>query len=119
MNSIWITEFARGFTLPLPPRNNRYYRHDRGITHLSSEGKQYKQTVAALLHGMTPLEGNVVLHATIFRARKAGDLDGFFKGLLDAMNGIAYTDDRQIVELHAYREDDKDDPRVEVRVEAQ
>jgi hypothetical protein len=33
-----------------------------------------------------------------------------------ALNGIAYCDDSQVVELHAYRLDDKDHPRVEVQV---
>lgn len=32
-------------------------------------------------------------------------------------NGIAYSDDGQIVELHAYRFDDKNNPRMEVEIE--
>jgi Holliday junction resolvase RusA-like endonuclease len=37
--------------------------------------------------------------------------------LEDALNGLAYEDDKQIVELHAYRYDDKKNPRIEIEVE--
>jgi Holliday junction resolvase RusA-like endonuclease len=43
-------------------------------------------------------------------------LDNRLKVLLDALNGIAYNDDADIVELHAYRLDDKHDPRVELKI---
>lgn len=104
-------------TLPLPPRNNIYYRNFRGKMHLSTEGRDYKDTVHLLCHGSEPLEGAVCVNVDVYRARKAGDLDGYAKGLLDALNGVAYHDDAQIVELHMRRFDDKHDPRVEVTVE--
>ena len=50
------------------------------------------------------------------RPAKRGDLDNTTKVTLDALNGIAYSDDSQIVELHAYRFDDKDNPRMEVEI---
>ena len=33
-------------TLPYPPSNNRYYRHNRGRTHISAEGQAYRDSVA-------------------------------------------------------------------------
>jgi Holliday junction resolvase RusA-like endonuclease len=36
---------------------------------------------------------------------------------LDNLQGIAYVNDRQIVEIHARRFDDKANPRVEVIIE--
>jgi len=45
-------------------------------------------------------------------------LDNTLKVLLDALNGCAWVDDSQVVELHALRLEDPADPRVEVRVEA-
>ncbi|HGU8496160.1 crossover junction endodeoxyribonuclease RusA, partial [Escherichia coli] len=33
-------------TLPWPPSNNRYYRHNRGRTHVSAEGQAYRDNVA-------------------------------------------------------------------------
>lgn len=102
------------FTLPLPPRNNVYYRHGRGVTYLSKEGREYKKAVAELLDA-APTERDVVVSAVIYRKRKCGDVDGYAKGLLDAMAGLVYDDDKRVVELHLYRRDDKENPRVEVR----
>jgi Holliday junction resolvase RusA-like endonuclease len=53
----------------------------------------------------------------VYRPRKAGDLSNRIKVLEDALNGIAWIDDKQIVEIHARREDDASNPRVEVRIE--
>ena len=37
---------------------------------------------------------------------------------LDSLRGIAYADDKQIVEIHAYRRDDPANPRIEVVIES-
>jgi crossover junction endodeoxyribonuclease RusA len=65
---------------------------------------------------MRPFAGPVAVYLHVYRARKAGDLDNSAKVLLDALQGVAYNDDAQIVELHLYRHDDKANPRVEVEV---
>jgi crossover junction endodeoxyribonuclease RusA len=105
--------------LPYPPANNRYYRSvpGRGVL-LSAEARRYKEEagMVALAAGVRPVDGPVALTITLYRPAKRGDVDGRLKGLLDALNGIAYQDDSQVVELHAYRLDDKDYPRVEVQV---
>lgn len=103
-------------TLPLPPLNNRYYRHARGLTYLSREGREYKRTVSALMDGIEPIDGPVCLSARVYRARNAGDLDSYQKGLLDAMEGHGYANDRQIVAMHLYKDLDRKNPRVEVRI---
>ena len=36
-------------TLPWPPSNNRYYRHNRGRTHVSAEGQAYRANVARII----------------------------------------------------------------------
>ncbi len=38
-------------TLPRPPSNNRYYRHNRGRTHISAEGQAYRDNVARIIKG--------------------------------------------------------------------
>ncbi|EKW75865.1 endodeoxyribonuclease RusA family protein, partial [Escherichia coli 97.1742] len=38
-------------TLPWPPSNNRYYRHNRGRTHISAEGQAYRDNVARIIKG--------------------------------------------------------------------
>ena len=50
------------------------------------------------------------------RPQRSGDLDNRLKCLLDSLNGIAWSDDGQIVEIHAYRHDDKKNPRVEIEI---
>jgi Holliday junction resolvase RusA-like endonuclease len=51
----------------------------------------------------------------LYRPRAAGDLDNYFKGLLDCLSGAAgYEDDSQIAELHAYRHESKERPRAEL-----
>lgn len=111
------------FTLPIPPSANAYWKLDRrGFIRVSDEARSYKATVhkTALQTQCPhkPLEGDVWVTLTVFRKRKAGDLDNFQKVLLDALKGVAFVDDSQVVEIHARREDDAKNPRVEVRVEA-
>ena len=36
-------------SLAWPPSNNRYYRHNRGRTHISTEGRQYRYLVAEVI----------------------------------------------------------------------
>ncbi|WP_255302463.1 RusA family crossover junction endodeoxyribonuclease, partial [Enterobacter cloacae] len=36
-------------TLPWPPSNNRYYRHNRGRTHISADGLAYRYVVASVI----------------------------------------------------------------------
>lgn len=106
-------------TLPVPPSVNRYWRNYNGRTVLSDEALVYKQETALIARtaGVEPLSGDVALTVRFYRARKSGDLDNRLKAIGDALNGIAYLDDKQIVEIHAYRHDDPENPRVEIEVE--
>jgi crossover junction endodeoxyribonuclease RusA len=109
-------------TLPYPPSANRYWRNYNGRMVVSDEARVYKELVAyewlAQSHGADCLEGNVSLTLKVYRPRKSGDLSNRIKVLEDALNGLAYEDDSQVKELHAYRYDDKLNPRVEVEIEA-
>ncbi len=106
--------------LPYPPSANRYWRTVNGHPVVSAEARAYKQGVKLRLLSegyRNPPSCPVVLFATFYRPRKAGDLSNRIKVLEDALNGIAWIDDGQVVEIHARREDDKLNPRVEVRIE--
>ena len=106
-------------TLDYPPSSNRYWRHVDGKVLLSAAARDYRRLAGlqAACAGMrAPLEGPVVVTLTLYRPAKRGDLDNRVKVLLDALNGIAYRDDSQVVELHAYRREDRANPRVEVDV---
>jgi crossover junction endodeoxyribonuclease RusA len=53
------------------------------------------------LHGKPLIEGEVLMALTFSGARAAQDVDNLAKGVLDALNGIAYADDRQVTRLVA------------------
>ena len=111
-------------TLPYPPSANRYWRHcvinGRVSVYLSGEAKKYKRDIAVigLSLGCKPLEGRVRFTAKVFRPRKSGDLMNREKVLCDALQQVAYIDDSQITEAHFFLFDDRENPRVEVHVEA-
>ena len=106
--------------LPYPPSSNRYWRHFRGRTVISAEARAYRLLVASLCasHGITPLVGDVSFEASVYRPQKRGDLDNRLKIILDALQGHAFSDDKQITAIRLSRHDDKANPRVEVTIEA-
>lgn len=106
-------------TLPYPPTANLYWRVYRGRPVKSNEARAYQQGVRfrAAAARAKPIAGDVYLRAVLYRPARRGDLDNTLKVLLDALQGYAYANDNQIVELHAVRLEDPADPRVEVTVE--
>jgi crossover junction endodeoxyribonuclease RusA len=105
--------------LPVPPGANRYWQWTpRGIAP-SKAARAYKQTIAKMLLGQvsTVLADPLKVSVRIYRPRRSGDLDGYLKCLLDACNRVVWEDDKQVVELHAYRDDCAENPRVELVVE--
>lgn len=100
--------------LPVPPSANRYWRMGNNRMIVSEEAQQYKWQVKLLCGQLEPFAGNVAVKFTVYRARKSGDLDNYTKVLLDALKGLIYPDDAAVVEIHAMRDDDKGNPRVEL-----
>lgn len=118
-----LEELADGFaslafTLPMPPSSNRYWRHGgNGKVYRSDEANAYLQEVSYALIGLTPFENcEVEVKAIFYFGRKQGDLDNRLKILLDALQGRAYVNDKQISTILAYRGYDKANPRVLVEV---
>ena len=62
-----------------------------------------------------PLEGDVAVHMKIWYASRRPDLDESL--ILDLLQGVAYTNDRQVREKHIYWGLDRDNPRTEILVE--
>lgn len=108
--------------MPFPPSANRYWRsitvRGQARVLISAEARAYKRRIAEDGKALKakPLEGKVAVQLIAYRPRRIGNLDNTLKVTLDALQGIAYLDDEQIVEIHAYRCEDKADPRIEVEV---
>jgi len=123
--------------LPTPPSNNRYWRNlllpGRGrktksnptglaaVTVTSVEARVYVQNVKVEFHrqlgyDIPPFTGPVRLSIVWRRERRAGDLSNRIKVVEDALRGLAYVDDSQVVSLSAERVDGER-PGVTVRVE--
>lgn len=107
-------------TLPWPASNgNHQYTIARNRKILSGSARLYKKEVDAwcLVERVKPLGGPLRATIRLFRPRRVGDVDGPIKQILDAVQGHAYANDSQIVELHVYRGDDKHRPRVELEID--
>lgn len=112
--------------LPMPPSSNRYWRSAAvknksgkwiAVTYLSDEAKEFKKIVQRIACRKTLIYGEVVVTVKVFRARRSGDFHNRKKVLYDAMQGIVYANDSQIVEDHGFQRDDAKRPRVEVEIQ--
>lgn len=117
----WKAETSFGitlYTLPMPPSANTYWRNINGKTLVSEEAREYKKEIAKLASrlGMRPAQGTVGVMIQVYRQQKSGDLDNRIKVTLDALRGVAFEDDAQVTEIHAFRYDDKDNSRIVVSI---
>ena len=88
-------------SLPWPPSNNRYYRHNRGRTHISAEGQASRDSVARIIKDSmldiglaTPVKNRIECHMPDRRRR---DLDNLQKATFDALTKSGFwLDDQQV-----------------------
>src|SRR5687768_4557590 len=113
---------AANLTLPEPPSANRWWRNVNGRMVTSKAARDYKAAVElyCVTERVRKIRAPIPVRVFVWwhRARKSGDLDKRLGVLLDALQGLAYDNDSQIVSLHAERYDCKANPRIEVRLEA-
>lgn len=86
---------------PIPKARPRV---GKGHTHTPEKTRDYEARVgwAARAAGVLPFTGDVRITLTFLRkGKRRADLDNMVKSCVDGMNGIAYEDDKQVVELHA------------------
>jgi len=96
---------------PYPPSANRYWRIWGGRVVRSTEATSYKSICKgiATLSKHPKIDGpvsiNVLLHPKKTKSGAASktriDLDNAMKVVIDAMNGVAYADDSQVVRIVA------------------
>lgn len=111
------------FKIPIEPRPMPRPRFANGRTYTPQEFVDYKEQVKAsavkAMDGVQPLKGELKCVMRFFRkfnrsSRRFGDCDNLFKAVADALNGICYEDDSQIVVASVEKHVDKENPRVEV-----
>lgn len=96
-----VLEFSVNGKQPIPfkraGRNGKY-------TYTPPDMAKWEATVseAAQEAGATPLAGDMAIELTFRREkRNRADLDNLSKCVLDALNGVAYVDDKQVIQLIA------------------
>ena len=107
---------------PVPKERPRFGK-GRGYTSKATRDAEARvassfQEQAGLTHTITePLTGPVKFVARFYRKNNVtADLDNCLKLTSDALNGIAWVDDKQIKKLRADYYVDPDEPRTEIEI---
>jgi crossover junction endodeoxyribonuclease RusA len=105
--------------VPVPKGRPRFFR---GHAVTPKRTRDYEKKVrevamaAAAECGWVADDRDCWLNVIVCRAAKRGDLDNYVKAITDAINGVAYDDDRRIAYINAVRREDKNYPKVTVRL---
>lgn len=95
--------------LPPPVSANRYWRIFGGRVVKSAEARSYRAEVQIKARDVTPLDGPVSVHIALcpeltrkgVASKTRLDLDNCLKVALDALQGIAFNNDKQVIKLVA------------------
>jgi Holliday junction resolvase RusA-like endonuclease len=116
----WVGAHTVSIRLPMPPTVNNFYAVVRGRKITSAEGRAWIAEAVAACHRQVcghPFRGEVKVEATVYRARRAGDLSNRIKPVEDVLQKAEIlVNDSQIAELHWKRRDDKANPHVYVTI---
>lgn len=112
------------FVIPGPPvpkaRARTVVKGGRTLSYTPAATRAYERSVRLLAKacGVRRTERPVVIRVYCYLAdARRRDLDNLVKAITDGLNGVAYADDSQIVELHATKSVDRTHPRAVVTVE--
>ena len=114
---------ASCLTLPFPPALNSYYRHvvvrGQPRTLISADGREYRERVKRVVGPVATLRGRLAVCVLACPPdRRARDLDGMHKALLDALTHAGvWADDSLIDVLMTVRGDRVRGGRVVLRIE--
>lgn len=105
------------------PQNHIWRKGPRGV-YLTSTAREYKDAIR--FHALAAARTNdwpkpekitscaVIIHA--FNPHKLADCDAFAKLVLDALEGILFTNDRVVTEITQRKIFDADEPRIQLTV---
>jgi len=118
-------------TLPSPPSLNSLYGRSKMGVYKKKEHSRYIEQIQKILilNKILPLQGDLSLTMTWYRAKRRGDLDNIFKTIWDGLaiqtalvnkkrvpvsKYALFENDSQITVLVARKDYDKKNPRVEI-----
>lgn len=107
---------------PIPCGRPKVARGGRR-TFMPARTQDYKKTITeaarAALEQTPNFDANAQAYAVsivVWRAVRTGDWDNFGKSVCDAVNAVAYPDDRLIEDGHVQLRIDRKNPRVDVEI---
>lgn len=113
------------FTIPGQPRSKGRPRtftwKGRIITKTPDDTKKYEKVVrlSAQAAGCQRIVGGVMLRAHFYLENlRRVDVDNLIKAIKDALKGVAWNDDSQVVEMIVTKHLDRERPRVEVWIDS-
>ena len=101
---------------PIPKARPRVYR-GRAITEVATMRAEQLVVMHARRAKVKPIEGPLVVELWFFRdSKRRCDWDNLAKLTCDALNGVAWQDDDQVVDAIVHKRIDKEHPRTEVHI---
>lgn len=103
-----------------PVSINKRYTIARGRNILSTEYRNAKQELEWEIKSQWKYlpsdEEDISLNIIIYYSGRKADIDAYIKILLDAMEGIVYSNDGLVSELHVFRKKVKKDPQIIIQI---
>jgi crossover junction endodeoxyribonuclease RusA len=112
-------ELVLELTIPGEPVPKARVRVTRRGTYTPAKTLHHEMDIEILARQFikTPVRGPIVFDADFFMGNnRRVDWDNLAKCATDALNGIAWADDSQIVQAHVGKWVDREQPRTELRV---
>lgn len=86
---------------------------------MTKEGKAMKDGVAWEIKSQWKqkiTEEDIAVNIVFYLKDNRNDLDNLLKAFLDSGTGTIWKNDRQITEIHCFKEIDKNNPRIELSI---
>lgn len=104
-------------TLSLPPTDNHIYGQRGKMRFMYKEAVDWKKAVGIIAKEskLKYTEEDVVVGEIHFYLKHPRDIQGSLKLLFDALEGVYYKNDKQVIQFGAvFKHKDKDNPRIEL-----
>lgn len=102
----------------IPISVNAAYRRSEGHgMHMTSEAHAYKEAIHWTAWEKRRIHKTPVVKIQFtFADKRKHDIDNYLKLCLDALNGVMWEDDNDIVQLHVYKLYRKDKPNITITI---